>query len=144
MGREVTRRKGTIAMDLEPRTLTWAALVVAVDGSIGEQERQFLERLARHMGVGAAELGAAIATALDRGPAVGLPTDPEQRLALLEVMILAATADGVLVEEERRLLEAVARRIDVPARLLALSTQELLDEVRGRRRKDRLHPSGDV
>lgn len=103
-------------------------LVVAAlaDGAIGPEEEGLLSIRAAALGLGDADaVRAAAARVQAQGARVTFhrPTTAHARLATFDMVVLVLRADGKLTSRERRLIEALGQRLDIPpeARARALA-----------------------
>ncbi len=87
--------------------------VLAADGKIGEDERDFLERVAKGLGA-APDVVESVLDEVRKGEiTLEFPKDVGERKSLFDLMVKAAGADGTVAPEEEKLLERVASRLGV-------------------------------
>ncbi len=87
--------------------------VLAADGKIGEDERGFLERLGKGLGVAGDALESILDEVRKGKMTLEFPEDVAERKRLFDTMVEAACADGAVAPEEEKLLELVASRLGV-------------------------------
>ena len=98
----------------EPQGIIRAVVaVLAADGKIGEDERGFLERLGRGLGVAEDALESALDEVRGGEMTLEFPEGVAERKRLFDMMVEAAGADGAVTPEEEKLLELVASRLGV-------------------------------
>ncbi len=82
-------------------------LVVAADGTFGEEERQFAEALAKKWGYDKEKLEPFFKMAQNGRLSLRMPDDPKKRLKIYRMMEKAAETDRNVSPEERLLLENI-------------------------------------
>jgi len=98
----------------EPQGIIRAAVaVLAADGKIGEDERSFLDKLGKALGVAEDALESALEEVQKGEMTLEFPEDVAERKRLFNVMVGAARADGSIAPEEEKLLDIVASRLGV-------------------------------
>jgi tellurite resistance protein len=98
----------------EPQGIIRAVVaVLAADGKIGEEERGFLERLGKRLGVAEDGLERALDEVRKGEMTLEFPEDVAERKRLFDMMAEAARADGDVSPEEEKLLELVASRLGI-------------------------------
>jgi hypothetical protein len=109
--------------------------MLAIDGSIGEQERAFLQQLQRRLGVPSKVLQQALDLAKQGKGSVKLPEDPADQQRIFEVLVHAALADGTVTAQERHILDAVGAKIGLRKDLIEHSINFYAGEARKTSRK---------
>lgn len=98
----------------EPQDIIRAVVaVLAADGKIGEDERGFLQRLGKRLGVTEEALEAALDEVRKGEMTLAFPEDVAERKRFFDTMVEAARADGAVAPEEEKLLELVASRLGI-------------------------------
>ena len=101
-------------------------LVMAMaDGSLCEREVNFVTDRCAELGLGEAELRAAVRFALDDDAAVSLPTERAEQEALMSDLLRMMAADGLLTEPEKRLFALAAAMLDFDSERLDQLIQRL-------------------
>lgn len=83
------------------------------DGSIGQREVNLIADRCVQLGLGQADLEAALQAGLSDDAALELPVDANDRVACLQDLIRMMAADGVLDESEKRLFALAAARMNI-------------------------------
>ncbi len=104
--------------------------MLAIDGSIDEQERRFLQQLQRRLGVPAKVLQQSLNLAKQGKGSVKLPDEVADQQRVFEVLVHAALADGVVTPQERRILDAVGAKIGLRKDLIERSINFYAGEAR--------------
>ena len=98
----------------EPQDIIRAAVaMLAADGKVGEDERGFLKKLGKGLGVAEEALESALDEVRKGEMTLEFPEDIGERKRLFDTMVAAACADGAVAPEEEKLLELVASRLGV-------------------------------
>jgi hypothetical protein len=92
------------------------AAVAAADGALVAREVNFLDSFANEYGVGAHNW---VAEALDEGRLARAVTDPAKRRAALDLCVTMAISDRAFTDDERFMIERIARAFAVPDEELA-------------------------
>lgn len=96
--------------------------LLTIDGRIGAKERELLDGVRLRLGVPAETLEGLLEETLSGKPHAAVPSDLDLRRRLLNILAAAASVDGEVSPDERRILDAVARRMAIaqgePATLL--------------------------
>ncbi len=93
--------------------------VIAADGVVSEDEREFLQRIVARFGIQDADRADAIVAS-----APGLATttlralDPDVQVRVMALLVEAAVVDGNVAPEERALLLAAAATLGIEAQAL--------------------------
>jgi tellurite resistance protein len=119
-GKRVSDREGML------RSLVTLA---ASDGRIVGAESRLLQALCSKWGISSDRLAQFVAEAKAGSRPVVIPKGAAERLELFEVLVEVAAADGSVVERERAILDAVAKRL----RLEAHTIDELIAGALGER-----------
>jgi uncharacterized tellurite resistance protein B-like protein len=108
------------------RQLRNLVVMAMADGAIGEREVAFVAERCHELGLGESDLHHAIRFGLGDDAALELPSDPDQRDALMIDLVRVMAADGVLDEKEKRLFALAAAKMDIsPEHLNALLDRTL-------------------
>lgn len=89
------------------------AAVLAADGKIGEDEMDFLERIAKGLAVPPDAVESVLDEVRNGELTLEFPEDVGERKSFFNVMLDAARADGEVAPKEQKLLELVASRLGV-------------------------------
>ncbi len=93
------------------------ALAVA-DGKLTAEEKQFIQRLRKRLGVSDAEFAELVRQVRETPDAISLPSDPKEAEDMIRLLADAAAADGHVREQERTLLRRLGEEAGVPRRTL--------------------------
>ncbi len=88
--------------------------MLAIDRKIDDSEAQFLNSLCKHLGVSQKIVELAIKKAKQGKGRVHIPDEPAERKRLFKFLVQAATADGKVVHQEQKILDAVAAKFGIP------------------------------
>lgn len=108
-------------MDIEERLKVIALIegVIAADGTVSDDEREFLRKVIARFGIAERELSDRVAAS-----APGLATTtlrslaPDVQLRVMALLVEAAVVDGQVAPEERALLLAAAAALGIEAQAL--------------------------
>lgn len=89
------------------------------DGSIGEREVDLMAERCHELGLDEGALQHAIRYGLGDEAALELPSDPEERDALMIDLVRMMAADGKLEENEKRLFALAAARMGISGEQLS-------------------------
>ncbi|MEM8914053.1 MAG: TerB family tellurite resistance protein, partial [Planctomycetota bacterium] len=95
------------------RHLRNLVVMAIADGSIGQREVNLIADRCVQLGLGQADLEAALQAGLSDDAALELPVDANDRVACLQDLIRMMAADGVLDESEKRLFALAAARMNI-------------------------------
>ena len=130
--------------------MAWAIQVMLADDKIEEEEEALLKTVAAKQGLSAAELERLLAAARAGELTLALPHSAGASLTWLGVMADMAFADGRVSDEEKKVLEALGKRLGMgkkkisrvissARRRLQGETKQRSREGRGRRRPKKRH-----
>ncbi len=93
------------------RQLRNLIVMALADGSIGEREVNLIADRCEQLGLNEDDLQQAIEFGLDDDAAVEIPSEIDEREALMKDLIRMMAADGYLAESEKRLFALAAVRM---------------------------------
>ncbi|WP_044253846.1 hypothetical protein [Rhodopirellula sp. SWK7] len=118
------------------RQLRNIVVMALADGSIGGREVALLADRCVELGLGQAELQAALEFGLGDDAALELPPDESTREEMLADLIEMMAADGVLAETEKRLFALAAAHMNIVGERLQEIITSVVEKQSGHGRKD--------
>ena len=109
------------------RLLRNLVVMAFADGTLGEREVDYVAQRCHELGLGESELNHAIRYGLGDDAALELPTDSQQREALMVDLVRMMAADGVLDENEKRLFALAAAKMEMSTEHLNKLLDRTLD-----------------
>ncbi|MEM6365090.1 MAG: TerB family tellurite resistance protein [Planctomycetota bacterium] len=114
------------------RHLRNLVVMAVADGSIGQREVNLLADRCVELGLGQADLQAALQAGLKDDAVLELPAEDEDRVACLKDLIRMMAADGKLDESEKRLFALAAARMNIESdRLSAIIGEAAAEDSSG-------------
>ncbi|MBI3270687.1 MAG: tetratricopeptide repeat protein [Planctomycetes bacterium] len=101
--------------------------LLAADGRIGPRERSFLDVVGKSLKVSPQDVETYAAEALQGRTLLALPGGAQARAEFMALLIEATAVDGMITPQERRLLDAVAGKLDWTAAQLDAKLEDALD-----------------
>ena len=98
------------------RHLRNIVVMAFADGSLGEREARLVAERCAELGLDEYDLRKAIEFGLGDDAAVHLPSEPEEKVALIRDLVRMMAADGRLDEGEKRLFALVAAMMSMSVR----------------------------
>lgn len=89
------------------------ACIIAIDGTIAPQERQFWKRLCTRLGFSDEDAVKMLQQAQKEEGHVRIPQTPAKKTLLFTLLVQAAYSDGTISPQERKVLEDVASKIEM-------------------------------
>ena len=107
-------------MDVEERykICRLIEIMIAADGEIADEEREFLRRCVERFGLPERETGPFSENDFGRATTTLRALDPDVRNRVMALLVEAAVADGRVAPEERALLLATAATLGIEATAL--------------------------
>lgn len=106
------------------RHLRNLVVMAFADGALGEREVNLVADRCAELRLDSYDLQKAVEFGLDDNAALELPTDPEERNALMKDLIRMMAADGRLEEGEKRLFALAAAKM----MMSSADVENLIDE----------------
>lgn len=104
--------------DRAKKNLRNVMVLALADGKLTAEERQLVQSLGSRSGMDAAEMVRLVEEVRADSARLSVPGDPAERTELVRLLVQAATVDGEVAPQERRILELLARYVGMaPAEL---------------------------
>lgn len=107
-----------------------AVTMMAIDGQIESDELGFLQHLQEQLQISKAIFDTAQSDVKQGTIKVHIPEQEKDRRMLLEILVQAACADGRIAPKEQRILDAVAKKIQISTQKLSQMIQAELSKSR--------------
>lgn len=101
--------------DVRDFALNNVMVMIAVDGTIGDEERQFAESLARKWGYNNDKIEPFFTMAASGNLVIKMPENQKQRNKIFKLMQKAAEADEHITEQEQALLDSIRSQYNIAA-----------------------------
>ncbi len=107
-------------MDAEQREKVIGLIedVIAADGVVSDEEREFLRRVVERFGMSADEVASAPSRDLGSSVATLRALDSDVQMRVMALLVEAAVVDGCVAPEERALLLSSAASLGIDAQAL--------------------------
>jgi len=96
------------------------------DGDFNDDERAFVDALRRQAGMATEDYDALLAEAQAGESKLSLPRDADDARRVVDLLIQAAAADGVVSERHRKLLKRIARHIEFDQAIISQMIDDAL------------------
>lgn len=89
--------------------------MMAADGTVARSEMHFLHNLCKQLGISSQDVLKNALQRVRQGQArIALPDSQTDRRLLFDILLQAAAADGEIVPQERKFLDALAKKMGIP------------------------------
>lgn len=106
-------------MDARLKVVELVESVIAADGTVSDEEREFLRRLVARFGISEEDRADRVVTSdLGRTTTILRALDPDVQARVMALLVEAAVVDGQVAPEERALLLASAATLGIEAHAL--------------------------
>lgn len=107
--------------------------VLALDGALNKHEMKFFNDVCERLGVSQEEKNAVLTRIKQGKGSIHLPTDEADQKRLVYFLAQAVVADGKVVPEERKVLDAVVKKMGIPGDYVDRFLESRLQEIKTER-----------
>lgn len=107
--------------------------LLGVDGSLNRHEMKYFDEVCERLGVTPDEKAAVIAKVKQGKGSIHLPQDDADKKRLIYFLAQASVVDGKITDQERKVLENVAKRLEIPWDYVTKFLEARLKEIKTER-----------